>query len=175
MSAAARHDPSVEGVVARMLASWSYGQSALPQWLGLGEFEFYRLLGCHFPGIKTQSLLGFEHPPMWENDAEMDDLRQLILSNRSKRSDSERWLTEILVTGCRGSDHLWQDLGLWSREDLSRLMADHFTPLFELNTKNMKWKKFLYKRLCETEGIYTCRAPSCEACADYSNCFALEE
>jgi nitrogen fixation protein NifQ len=175
IGAAARQDTSAEDILARILASWSFGHGALPQWLGLGELEFSKMLRNHFPSIKPQELVGFEHSPMCENDEEMDDLRRLIINNRSNRSKSEQWLAEILVFGCLGSDHLWQDLGLWSRDDLSKLMADHFTPLAELNTKNMKWKKFLYKRLCETEGIYTCRAPSCEACADYSNCFGAED
>lgn len=175
IGAAARQDTSTEDILARILASWSYGNGALPQWLGLGELEFNKMLHNHFPRIKPSELMGFEHSPMCENDEEMEDLRRLIISNRAKRSKSEYWLAEILVFGCLGSDHLWQDLGLWSRDDLSKLMSDHFTPLAELNTKNMKWKKFLYKRLCETEGIYTCRAPSCEACADYSNCFAAED
>ncbi|MFM8444786.1 MAG: nitrogen fixation protein NifQ, partial [Methylococcus sp.] len=33
------------------------------------------------------------------------------------------------------------------------------------------WKKFLYKQLCEAEGIYVCRAPSCGECVDYADCF----
>ncbi|MBV2090616.1 MAG: nitrogen fixation protein NifQ [Candidatus Thiodiazotropha sp. (ex Ctena orbiculata)] len=175
IGAASHRNDAVESVLARIIASWAYGQSVLPQWLGLGELEFHRMLHHHFPIIKPQRLLGYDHPPMCGNDEEMDDLRKLLLNNRSQRSLSEHWLVEILIYGCLGKDHLWQDLGLWSRPDLSKLMADHFTPLYELNSKNMKWKKFLYKRLCETEGIYTCRAPSCEACTDYSVCFGPED
>ncbi|MCG8085143.1 MAG: nitrogen fixation protein NifQ [Candidatus Thiodiazotropha taylori] len=175
IGAAAHRNDAVESVLARIIASWAYGQSVLPEWLGLGELEFHRMLHHHFPIIQPQSLLGYDHAPMCENNEEMDDLRKLLLNNRSQRSRSEHWLVEILIYGCLGKDHLWQDLGLWSRPDLSKLMADHFTPLYELNSKNMKWKKFLYKRLCETEGIYTCRAPSCEACADYSVCFGPED
>ena len=171
---AARQVTSVEETLARILASWSRGQGALPQWIGLGELEYRRLLQRHFPAVPPRSLTRPDHPPMRDNDEEMDDLRKLLLQNRSYRSDSEPWLAEILVVGCLANDHLWQDLGLWSRADLSQLMSDHFKPLAELNTHNMKWKKFLYKRLCETEGIYTCRAPSCAACADYANCFAPE-
>ncbi|MCU7810980.1 MAG: nitrogen fixation protein NifQ, partial [Candidatus Thiodiazotropha sp. (ex Notomyrtea botanica)] len=74
-----------------------------------------------------------------------------------------------------GDDHLWQDLGLWQRSDLSRLMMVCFRPLARLNDRDMKWKKFLYKQLCETEGIYTCRSPSCKVCVDYDNCFGCEE
>ena len=40
---------------------------------------------------------------------------------------------------------------------------------------DMKWKKFFYKQLCQTEGIHTCRAPSCEVCADYQACFGPED
>ena len=54
-------------------------------------------------------------------------------------------------------------------------MLEHFKPLASRNDRDMKWKKFLYKQLCETEGITTCRAPSCEVCADYQNCFGPEE
>jgi nitrogen fixation protein NifQ len=175
IGAAACQESAVEEILARILSSWSYGQGVLPQWMGLGELEFRRMLQHHFPSIQPHDLSGFNHPPMRDNDEELDDLRKLLLENRAQRSESEIWLAEILVFGCMGSDHLWQDLGLWSRAELSKLMADHFTPLAVLNVKNMKWKKFLYKRLCETEGIYTCRAPSCEACVDYANCFSSED
>jgi NifQ. len=40
---------------------------------------------------------------------------------------------------------------------------------------DMKWKKFIYKQLCEAEGLYVCRAPSCEVCKDYDQCFGKEE
>jgi nitrogen fixation protein NifQ len=39
----------------------------------------------------------------------------------------------------------------------------------------MKWKKFLYRQLCLEEGIYVCRAPSCDVCRDYDLCFARED
>lgn len=37
--------------------------------------------------------------------------------------------------------HLWQDLGLFNRGELSRLLATHFPTLAAGNTQNMKWKK----------------------------------
>ncbi len=84
-------------------------------------------------------------------------------------------MATIVATGCMAHDHLWQDLGLWSREDLTALMMRNFPTLAGQNTRNMKWKKFLYKQLCNAEGIYVCRAPSCEVCADYQACFGPEE
>ena len=38
------------------------------------------------------------------------------------RDESESWLSVIIATGCMANDHLWEDLGLWSRRDLSELM-----------------------------------------------------
>jgi len=70
--------------------------------------------------------------------------------------------------------HLWHDLGLWSREDLTALMRRNFPPLAGRNLKDMKWKRFLYKQLCDAEGIVSCRAPSCEICTDYHVCFESE-
>ncbi len=80
----------------------------------------------------------------------------------------------IVAAGCMGSDHLWQDLGLRQRAELSFLMEHHFPALAEQNCHDMKWKRFLYKQLCEAEGIYTCRSPSCEVCVDYHACFGPE-
>ncbi|MEJ2608649.1 MAG: nitrogen fixation protein NifQ [Candidatus Thiodiazotropha sp.] len=175
LTRAARQESPIEEILAQILATWAYGKGVLPEWLGLGELEFRRMLQHHFPTLEPRTLTRAEHPPKAEHQEEMADLRKLLLKNRSHITDSEHWLADILVSGCMGSDHLWQDLGLWNRAELTKLMEDYFTPLATLNTKNMKWKKFLYKRLCETEGIYTCRAPSCEACADYANCFGPEE
>lgn len=57
-------------------------------------------------------------------------------------------MSVIVATGM-ASDHLWQDLGLWSRQDLSELMARNFPTLAAKANRDMKWKKFLYKQLCE--------------------------
>lgn len=175
LMAARRGDP-IEETLARLLASRRYGYGALPAGLGLPPAEFEQMLARHFPGIPPGKIAplaetGGSHADRAE---EMADLRKLLLENRTGRSESERWLVDILLAGCLGNDHLWQDLGLWSRADLSRLMREHFAPLAARNTRDMKWKKFLYKQLCQAEGIYTCRAPSCEVCSDYEHCFGPE-
>ncbi|MES9836508.1 MAG: nitrogen fixation protein NifQ [Candidatus Thiodiazotropha sp.] len=170
----ARRGDSIEETLARMLASWACGQGAMPAWLGLGEMEYRCMMACHFPGIDALGLKESADGMDPGRLDEMDDLKKLLLENRSGITQSEIWMADILVAGCMGSDHLWQDLGLWSRSDLSRLMMENFEPLAKRNDRDMKWKKFLYKQLCETEGIYTCRSPSCEVCVDYDNCFGSE-
>jgi nitrogen fixation protein NifQ len=106
---------------------------------------------------------------------EIDELVRLMLIDKAGDSPSEVWMGHVIAAGCMASDHLWRDLGLWSRKDLSALMRRNFPLLAARNVKDMKWKRFLYKQLCEAEGIYTCRAPSCEACSDYHVCFGPED
>jgi nitrogen fixation protein NifQ len=174
LMAARRGDP-VEETLARILASWHLGEGTMPQWLGMGETRFRAMMARHFPGIALETIVTARKDVDPERTEELEDLRKLLLSQLSGRSESEAWLVEIVIAGCMGSDHLWQDLGLWERADLSKLMMDNFEPLALRNDKDMKWKKFLYKQLCEAEGIYVCRAPSCEVCVDYDNCFGNEE
>ena len=50
----------------------------------------------------------------------------------------------------------------------------NFPGLARANSGDMKWKKFLYRQLCSSEGIYVCPAPSCGVCKDYAKCFGPE-
>ncbi len=160
-------------IFAQMIASQFDGAGALPPGLGLEVKDFSALLTQHFPGIKLviRYTANSEDPRALERD----DVLALLLEHRAFQHKSEEWMAEIVTDACMASDHLWQDLGLWSREYLSRLMTQNFPSLAAKNIHDMKWKKFLYKQLCEREGISTCRSPSCEYCADYLNCFGTEE
>jgi nitrogen fixation protein NifQ len=151
--------------------TWAAGGTVLPSRLGLTPIAYGRLRHHHFPS--TCAGLATVRPSSFElaRGPECDDLRALLLAHRAGRDESEEWVADIVVAGCMGSDHLWQDLGLWSRGDLSALLRHNFPTLVEKNVGDMKWKKFLYKQLCLQEGIYTCRAPSCEVCDDYGVCF----
>jgi nitrogen fixation protein NifQ len=162
-------------VLACILSSWLTGAGVLPDWLGLGRAGFIELLAIHFPDLDYHSLLNPGREMDMERFDERYELLQLLLSNCANKSKTEGLMARLVVNACQGQDHLWQDLGLWSRKDLSALMAQNFPTLAASNDKDMKWKKFLYKQLCVAEGIYTCRAPSCEACADYQACFGPED
>lgn len=158
---------------AQMICSQIAGVGALPPGLGLIEKDFSELLACHFPGIELviRNVEAIDDPRALERD----DVLGLLLEHRANRNMSEQWMAEIVTAACMANDHLWQDLGLWSREYLSRLMKQNFPALAAKNVHDMKWKKFLYKQLCEQEGINACRAPSCEVCTDYLKCFGPEE
>lgn len=74
-----------------------------------------------------------------------------------------------------GDNHLWQDMRLPSRGDLSALIGHWFPRLAARNTHDMKWKKFFYKQLCLREELFICKAPSCAVCTDHEVCFGSEE
>lgn len=84
-------------------------------------------------------------------------------------------LARVVARRALKPDHLWQDLGLHDRSELSRLLARHFPTLAAANTDNMRWKKFFYRKLCEAEGFSLCSAPSCAQCADFHSCFGAED
>lgn len=102
------------------------------------------------------------------------DLRDLLLKHAAGKHMLEPVMASIVASACLGGDHLWRDLGLTSRDALGDLLQLFFPDLAVKNTKDMKWKKFFYKQLCEQEGGYVCRAPSCEECAAYDDCFGAE-
>lgn len=165
-----------DDTLARMLATQAGGGGSLPEGLGLAPPEFAALLARHFPGMPYPAIPP-RPQPRWDPRLveEREELIDLLDEHRAGRDVSEVWLSVIVATGCMANDHLWEDLGLWSRRDLSELMVRNFPALAARNDRDMKWKKFLYKQLCEREGVYLCRAPSCAVCRDYAHCFGPEE
>ena len=105
---------------------------------------------------------------------EAEELRRLLTDHQAHEFASEAWMIDILTTACVGLDHLWQDLGFSTREELTQLMWVNFPALARANTGDMKWKKFLYRQFCAREGIYVCPAPSCGVCTDHAKCFGPE-
>jgi nitrogen fixation protein NifQ len=161
--------------LACMIASWLAGQGVLPDFLGLEAEQFHALNEHFFPGceLPTKALSGSQLD--FSRMLEKADLINLLKQNSIQASFESELMIAVIVSGCLGSNHLWQDLGLWSRSQLSALMQFNFPELAAKNNKDMKWKKFLYKQLCEAEGLFLCRAPSCEVCIDYSKCFGPED
>lgn len=161
-------------LIARMLSSQVAGFGDMPRWLGLSQDGFETLMEHLFPKAEINQFGKYSKELDVARSDEHSELRELFLSH----GVAEPWVNErvadILVAGCMGGDHLWQDLGLWSRKDLTALIGSAFAPLAEKNVHDMKWKKFFYKQLCIQEGVYTCRAPSCQVCADYAACFGPE-
>jgi nitrogen fixation protein NifQ len=145
--------------------------------LGMHPDVFAGLLATRFPHfVPPQRWLAAQQGRVGKGGAldEFPDLLQLLLDHRAVADEHHRCVAHLVATACMGTDHLWQDLGLPGRKELSALLAEHFPMLAAKNAGDMKWKKFFYKQLCEREGIGACRSPSCAACCDYDKCFGAE-
>lgn len=163
------------GWLAQIIASWLAGEGVLPDALGLAGAQFEQLQRQYFPGYHLAAAASSGKVLDFSRMLEKQDLIQLLRQFAAVQNEQTEWLITLIVTACLGSDHLWQDLGLWSRNDLSALLNHNFPEMAVRNAQDMKWKKFLYKQLCEAEGLYVCRAPSCEVCKDYPVCFGSED
>ncbi len=170
----ARNLPNDE-VLARMLASWRAGFGVLPACMGLSPEIYHYMLIRHFSGIELPEEAAARIDADSRRQPERVDLRSLLFDHRANADTSEEWIADIVVSACMGGNHLWQDLGLWSRRDLTDLIRTNFPALAARNDRDMKWKKFFYKQLCIQEGLYICRAPSCQVCVDYQECFGPED
>lgn len=171
----------------QMVVSQRAGRGCLPYALGLSDTAFTDWVNENLQFDEALQILATA--PIGGVLAERSQLRKDLLQLRqeeflaiksllehaySNEQAEKMALADILAAACLGGDHLWRDLGLVTRRDLSDLMYINFQSLALANTKDMKWKKFFYKALCDQEGGYVCRSPSCESCSSYDDCFGDE-
>lgn len=101
-------------------------------------------------------------------------LLELLTRGASTGSPFELLLAGMVARRSQCPNHLWQDLGLANRGELSRLMTTWFAPLARRNTQDMKWKKFFFRMICRDASYTLCTAPSCGECDDFDTCFGEE-
>ncbi len=143
--------------------------------LGLSRETLVRVAERYWPeAVKTIRQISDDQAGTGADALEEPDLRAFLLEYRAGFREEEAWLAAMVARRSLLSNHLWQDLGLSGRDDLNKLFRTHFPELVRLNHKDMKWKKFFYRQLCEREGVPICKAPNCDVCADRTVCFGAE-
>ncbi|MGY5449540.1 nitrogen fixation protein NifQ [Agarivorans sp. MS3-6] len=161
------------------------GSSSLPHGLGLDNASYLELKRViNNNEVEQQELLWLEpsHQLIRKRAAvfaEVSDLRaqernELIALLMQYANDEEPYAVQmavIIASASLSQIHLWRSLGLSNRAELSELIRHNFPKLHAMNTKNMRWKRFFYRQLCEQGGDYICRAPSCVECSSYAECF----
>jgi glyoxylase-like metal-dependent hydrolase (beta-lactamase superfamily II) len=87
----------------------------------------------------TSMLKGLLKPrgEAFSRQAETGELRQLLRDGRAEDAADVAHIAVVVATACLGSDHLWQDLGVWNRADLSDLLSLYFPRLAARNTADM--------------------------------------
>ncbi|MBN3858870.1 nitrogen fixation protein NifQ [Paraburkholderia sp. Ac-20340] len=96
------------------------------------------------------------------------------LAARNVDADDARCLATILAHACLRPDHLWRDLGLSGRDDVTQMLTRFFPEVVARNTENLRWKKLLARELALARGDVPGPAPGCPGCEDFGFCFPSE-
>jgi nitrogen fixation protein NifQ len=152
-----------------LVAGLGQDRQTLWDFLGLTPSTLRLMLASYFPQAGIVVPVGVR--TSCEPAIEEEDFRALLLSYRARNVPEEEWLATIVARRAQSANHLWEDLGLFCRDDLNGLIRRHFPILFAMNDKNMRWKKFFYRMMCEAEGMHLCKSPNCQDCVDFALCF----
>ncbi|XEN34901.1 nitrogen fixation protein NifQ (plasmid) [Ensifer sp. WSM1721] len=161
-------------ILLRALEEIDVGQATATEATGLSRAELQDILTQSFPPGLADAF-SLEEASDAEPGVEEELLRGMLLSHARPGDPASARFAKIVARRALRHDHLWQNLGLYDRSELSRLLASHFPTLAAGNTNNMRWKRYLYRKLCEAEGFSQCTAPTCRGCIDFKTCFASEE
>jgi nitrogen fixation protein NifQ len=141
--------------------------------LGICGSALRRNIERYFPGA-LEGLETFKLDVELTVNEDEECLRKLLWRFRTASSPINSLLTVLVARRATRPNHLWQDLGLANRGELSKLMLRHFTTLARRNNQDMKWKKFFYRMICRDDGFNICVAPCCSECGDFNACFGSE-
>lgn len=144
--------------------------------IGLDNHALADLLHLYFPETDRGHFLQGSVP----NAPRDSELLRLLLAYLPQDSDGwtpvpSLWLARALAARATVPGHLWRAMGLFSRPELTAAIRRHLPALAAANARGMRWKRFLYKQLCEQNGGTMCKTPECGVCSDYAQCFAIEE
>jgi len=89
-----------------------------------------------------------------ERRVEYEGLVGLLMASADPADAGALQAAHAVARGSILDGHLWRAMGLGSRDELRLLLETHFPELAAGNTKDMRWKKYLYKRLCGWPGFH---------------------
>ncbi|WP_407668986.1 nitrogen fixation protein NifQ [Neorhizobium galegae] len=87
-----------------------------------------------------------------ESSVEEEDLLGLLLAHTRPDNAMSAFFAAIIAGTAMSHDHLWLAVGLYDWSELSHLLGAHVPTLAAGNTNSMRWKKYLYRKLCEADG-----------------------
>jgi nitrogen fixation protein NifQ len=160
---------SLEKLVIACVLAESQRVGARPLIRGLGTISFNLLCTTCLPDMALDN--GVAERPLFD---EFEELFELLIEHAEPMDQMSIWLAAAIATAAQREHHLWQDMGLPSRRELSAIMNLRFPRLAAANNADMKWKKFFYRQLCQRAGVPICKSPQCGDCSDQALCFGPE-
>lgn len=169
-------EPQDRHLFACLLAAASQETRDIPEALGLGAGDVDQILRLYFPGFDAAHLLRPELPHPLSAPQINEEVLEILLSHVPKDSlgfslHASLWLARMLAARAAHTGHLWVAMGLFERPQLTAAIRRHLPSLAEANNKGMRWKRYLFKQVCEAGGGMLCKSPNCGVCSDYALCF----
>jgi nitrogen fixation protein NifQ len=150
------------------------------QAMGLDDDGMAAIMSHLFPAVDLDILARHttpnESPPPEVNK----DVLEVLLSHIPVEGDAcdlfvATLLCKTLAARAAHPGHLWVAMGLFERPQLTAAIRRHLPTLAEANSENMRWKRYLFKQVCDLNGGVMCKSPNCGMCSDYALCFAIDE
>jgi nitrogen fixation protein NifQ len=88
-----------------------------------------------------------------ERQAEYSALVRLLMEHAAPDDDLAPGVADRISRAAMRPGHLWRAMELQDRGELRALFERHFPTLAAGNTKDMRWKKYLYKLMCGWPGF----------------------
>jgi nitrogen fixation protein NifQ len=163
---------------AGLFATVSQEKGPLTAALGLTEDEISELLKTYFPGY-GYSILNQSSADMSTLVTVNLDILNILLAHvpcdsTGGKNQTSEWLARVIASRAAHPGHLWVAMGFFERAQLSAAIRRHLPTLAAANDKGMRWKRYLFKQVCEMNGGMLCKSPNCGDCSDYAICFAPE-
>jgi nitrogen fixation protein NifQ len=141
--------------------------------LGLRRDDLAALVKRHFPSALDHAEIptAMLWSPHWQF---LSELRTLLLQHditAAMHAADAHCLATIIATACLRPDHLWRDLGLSGRDDVTSILQRHYPGFIARNVKNLRWKKFLAQEVALANGRAVTFAPGCPGCEDFAFCY----
>jgi nitrogen fixation protein NifQ len=168
LAASATPDAAGTALFATLLAA--HDDSSL---LGLSAEQIVLLYGRHFGAMqppRASLVIRSEEQAGFVSALAAFLLSHVRESGAADVADAE-CLASIITHACLRPDHLWRDLGLGGRDEVTDMLSRYFPALVARNVDGMRWKKFLARELALSLGRAPQPAPGCPGCEDFGFCF----
>ncbi|MEM5317398.1 nitrogen fixation protein NifQ [Paraburkholderia sp. JHI869] len=141
--------------------------------LGLSRAQIETLAARHFVCAVTDDALPAHVMTDASHAAFASAMHAFLVGLAAPQADPDdvRCLAAIIAHACLRPDHLWRDLGLRGREDVTRMLERFFPEVVARNVEGLRWKKLLARELALASGATPGPAPGCPGCEDFGFCF----